>query len=212
MSDVDALLQEYIEEHRSGGEADPLAYLDRTSGADRRELAALIDGYLARAPRREWNREAYERSDAPELVEALSTSLRGVSGAWPSLLPRLRNRARMARADLVAELASRLGAQNQREKVGRYYHQMEAGQLDPAGVSDTVLSALGQIVDESVETLRRAGEAFGAEQPPGPDAPAFARSAAPAGGPIVTDQAQQRVDLEGSSADWDQVDRLFLAG
>src|SRR4051812_29268892 len=129
MSDVDTLLQEYIEEHRSGGEADPLAYLDRTSGADRRELAALIDGYLARAPRSEWNREAYERSDAPELVEALSTSLRGVSGAWPSLLPRLRNRARIARAELVAELASRLGAQNQREKVERYYHQMETGQL-----------------------------------------------------------------------------------
>ena len=51
MSDVDRLLAEYIAEHRAGGEADPRAFLSRASPAEQRELASLIDAYLARAPR-----------------------------------------------------------------------------------------------------------------------------------------------------------------
>src|SRR5437667_88545 len=61
MTDVDRLLREYIEEHRAGGEADPLAYVERLEGTDRAELEALIDAYLARAPARDALRRAGER-------------------------------------------------------------------------------------------------------------------------------------------------------
>ena len=131
MTEVEQLLREYIAEHRGGGKADPLEYVQRLEGADRKELAALIDGYLERAPRQEWDRQAYESSRAPQVVDALARSLEGQAGLWPSLLPRLRARARMKRDDLVAELAARLGATEQREKVGAYYHQMEQGTLPP---------------------------------------------------------------------------------
>ena len=57
--------------------------------------------------------EAYERSWATHAVQAVSASLRGQAGLWPSLLPRLRNRARIKRGDLAAELAERLGAEGQ---------------------------------------------------------------------------------------------------
>ena len=50
MADVERLLHEFIAEDRSGGDADPLAYLRRARGADRAELEALIDAYLP-APR-----------------------------------------------------------------------------------------------------------------------------------------------------------------
>jgi hypothetical protein len=210
MIDAETLLREYIEEHRSGGEADPRSYLERVEGAERSELAALIDAYLSRAPRQEWDPTAYEHSRAPELVEALAGSLQGASGLWPSLLPRLRNRARVARAELVAELAARLGAEGQREKVGRYYHQMETGQLPAQGVSDSVLEALGQIVGQSRDALRRAGEAFGPGAGPAPEAQAFARAApAPARSPAGADAEEPP---EASAGEWDEVDRLFRGG
>src|SRR3712207_5309312 len=134
MTDVETLLKEFIAEHEAGGDADPRAYLERIPQGERNELAALIDGYLMRAPRRKWDREAYERSNAPPVVEALSRSLAGSAGLWPSLLPRLRDRARVKRNELVAELADRLGAQGSRQKVERYYHEMEQGLLPAEGV------------------------------------------------------------------------------
>ena len=185
MTDVERLLREYIAEHRGGGKADPTEYVARLEGADRKELAALIDGYLERAPRQEWNREAYESSNAPQLVDALARSLQGEAGLWPSLLPRLRARARVKRSDVVAELAERLGAGAKREKVAVYYHEMEQGTLPSSGVSDRVLEALGQIVGESAGALRSAGSAFRGSEPAGSvtdqAAPAFARTA-PVGG------------------------------
>ncbi|MDQ3720075.1 MAG: hypothetical protein M3350_04730, partial [Actinomycetota bacterium] len=74
-SDVDTLLSQFIAEHQAGGEADPRAFLDGAPADERNELTALIDGYLMRAPRREFDAAAYEASAAPEVVEALSRSL-----------------------------------------------------------------------------------------------------------------------------------------
>jgi hypothetical protein len=207
---VDQVFKEYIAAHRESGAADPLPFLERIPEPERPELIALIEGFLARAPRREWDAAAYEASAAPALVDSLSRSLRGQAGLWPSLLPRLRDQARIKRADLVAELASRLGANDKREKVAGYYHQMEQGSLPADGVSDTVLDALGTIVGQSRDALRRAGAAFEA-----PDtgemgsAQAFARVGAPAdeipppASPGTGSPAQE---------DFDEVDRLFRSG
>jgi len=214
MSDVESLLREFIAEHRAGGEADARAFVERVEGLDRRELAALIDAYLSRAPRREWDRDEYPRSRAPELVESLSRSVQGASGLWPSLLPRLRARARIKRSDLVGQLAERLGAQRQRDKVERYYHQMEQGLLPSEGVSDQVLEALAQIVGQSKETLRRAGAAFGPGGPAAGESPAFTRTARAepsyeAQAPGAAGLPEQRAAEEDQ---WDEVDRLFRAG
>src|SRR5436190_11052601 len=178
MSDVDRLLSEYIEEHRSGGEADPVEYLERLEGTERRELEALIDGYLARAPRRRWNAEAFQGSAAEAMAESLEKSLDGVAGLWPAVLPGLRDRARLKRAELVARLAAALGASGREEKVADYYHRMEQGTLPASGVSDRVLEALGKLVGTSVAALRSAGQA--AVEPGGPAPPSravFARTA-----------------------------------
>src|SRR3954447_20094976 len=182
MSDpVEQLLREYIAEHKAGGEADPRAYLGRTeSPEERAELAALIDGYLVRAPRRAWDPDAFAASQrAVGLADALDRSLLGDAGLWPSVLPKLRRRAGVTRARLVEQLAGALDVAGREEKVGDYYHQMEQGRLAAGGVSDRVLEALGRIVHEPSEALRRAGRSLG---PPG-DAvagappPAFARHA-----------------------------------
>ena len=180
MSDVERLLQEFVREDREGGEADPLAYLRRVEAEDRAELEALIDAYLARAPRRAFEPEAFEASGARAVTEEIGRSLGGVSGEWPALLPRLRHRARLKRAEVVAALASELGASGaQAEKVAGYYHGMERGTLPADGVSDRVLEALGRVVGATAERLREAGRAAGGSAPPGSAGTAFARVGAP---------------------------------
>ena len=203
MTDVDQLLAEFIAEDRVGGDADPSAYLARASDEGARaELTALLDGYLARAPRRTFDRAAFSASPARGLVDDLDRTLYGSSGTWPSLLPRLRDRARMRRSDLVTQLAAALDLPGREEKVGAYYHAMEQGTLPSAGVSERVLEALGRLVGESAEVLRRAGEATSA--PPVAGAETFARvasaPAAPAAAPTHSGHAAR-----------DEVDELFTS-
>ena len=180
MTDIEQLLQAFIRDVDEHGETDPLAYLARVEGADRAELEALIDGYLARAPRRPFDRDAFEASSARRVAEDAGRSLGGVSGEWPALLPRLRHRARLRRAEVVAALAEALGASGRRaEKVAAYYHGMEHGTLPADGVSDRVLEALAGVVDTSAQALREAGRAAGGSTPRGVAGTAFARIGAP---------------------------------
>jgi hypothetical protein len=201
MSDVDRLLLEYKRAHR-GGDSDPRPFVERAPAADRALLAALIDAYLEQAPRREFSAEAFVDSRAAPATEATYRSLAGSAGLWPALLPRLREQARLRRADLVRELAARLGAESKQDKVASYYHQMEQGLLPAAGVSDTVLEALGRIVGVAADSLRRAGELPAPGPPRADEAAVFARTA----------QGAARAPEPGEPAPadgWDEVDRLF---
>jgi hypothetical protein len=201
MSHVDELLSEYKEAHRAGS-GDPRPFLERAPAEDRALLAALIEGYLENAPRREFDRNEFLDSAAAPVAEGVQRSLAGAGGLWPALLPRLRVQARVKRADLVRELAARLGAESKQDKVAGYYHQMEQGLLPADGVSDTVLDSLGKIVGVAGESLRKAGSL----PAPGPlrmdDAAVFTRmtEALPAAGSTRVEEPAQ---------EWDEVDRLF---
>src|SRR5215212_1200081 len=109
MADVDDLLRQFIDRYEAGEPLPPSAVLGQVQGTDRRELETLLDAYLERAPRRPFRAEAFAASPARPLVDDLAQSLEGVAGTWPVLLPRLRARARLRRADLVARLAAALG-------------------------------------------------------------------------------------------------------
>jgi hypothetical protein len=205
MSDVDRLLSEYVAEHRAGGDADPRAYLSRASPTQRIELAALIDAYLARAPRQQFDEAGFRGSSAERTVDELERAIAGQAGLWPALLPRLRVRAGLKRSELVERLAAALGVSDRKDKVAGYYHEMEQGLLPSQGVSDRVLGALGQLVGETTQALRDAGRAL-APSGEGPTAApaAFARRvyAEPAGAPPPGTQAP-------TAGDWDEVDELF---
>lgn len=201
MSQVEELLSEYKEAHRAGS-GDPRPFLERAPTEDRALLAALIEGYLENAPRREFDRDEFLDSAAAPVAEGVQRSLAGAGGLWPALLPRLRAQARVKRADLVRELAARLGAESKQDKVAGYYHQMEQGLLPADGVSDTVLESLGKIVGVAGESLRKAGSL----PAPGPlrmdEAAVFTRmtEALPAAGSTRVEEPAQ---------EWDEVDRLF---
>jgi hypothetical protein len=207
MADVEKLLHEFIEEDRAGGTADPLAYLQRVEATDRAELEALIDGYLARAPRRPFDRAAFARSPARAVADELGRALEGASGTWPALLPRLRHRAELRRAEVVARLAEELGAGGaQAGKVARYYHQMEQGTLPAAGVSDRVLEALGRVVGVTAERLREAGRTAGGPPRSPAAAGAFARVGSP--DPRYV-EAEELMATEAPDEPRDEIDALF---
>ncbi len=211
MTDVDRLLKQYIEEHQSGGEADPLRYLEQVlDRVERLELEALIDGYLMHAPQQEVDITAeYEGSLAEKVVESLSPSITGVSGLWPTVLPELRNQSRVKRAVLVTRLATALGVADREEKVADYYNQMEQGRLPAEGVSGRVLDALGSILGQSAERLRAMGEALGPAGPPAEEGAVFARRASmPAQPPAALPEAA----APAASEEWDEVDQLFRGG
>ena len=215
MADVDSLFSDYVAEHRSRGEADPRPYLEQLEGIDRDELATLIDGYLVRAPGRDWDPQAFEGSPESRWSEEMGRSLAGAAGAWPVLLPQLRERARIKRRDLVERLAAAIGAPAQTDKVAAYYHQMEQGQLAPEGVTTRVLEALAAIVGTSADALRAAGRALGTGEGPTegvvfqrramPD-PDYEREEAPAG--AASPGRAEEADETGP----DEVDRLFTGG
>ncbi len=207
MTEVDELFSAFVAAERAGEEPDPRSYLGRVSGtAARAELGALIEAHLERAPRRAFDAERYRGSRA----EAVMSSLTGPAGAWPELLPRLRDEAQLPRETVVTRLAAVLGVSDREARVHRYYHEMEHGRLRSAGVSQRVLEALGQILGTSADALRRAGEGLGeVTGATGPvDAPpAFARAApAPAGSPAPARES----DTDGD--EWDDIDELFRGG
>lgn len=210
MTDVQRLLSDFIAADKAGDTPDPLEYLGRVRGVDRAELEALLDAYLARAPRRPIDEAAFEASRARVVRDELVATLTGASGTWPTLLPQLRHRAQVTRAQLVKRLASELDAEDEEAKVGAYYHAMEQGQLAPAGVSDRVLEALSRIVGESVQALRRAGKALAAGGAPGTPEAVFARVAVP--DEQYADEAQSAADRVAKRDERDFVDELFTGG
>ena len=210
MTDVDRLLADYIAEHRAGGEADPREYLSRASPAQRTELAALIDAYLARAPRQPFDQAAFRGSSAERTVDELERAIAGQAGLWPAAASAAA-RPRRAQAQRRSSSGSRprSASSDRQDKVAGYYHEMEQGLLPAEGVSDRVLDALGQIVGETAQALRDAGRALTppGEGPPAAPAAAFARRAyaEPAGAPSPGAQPPP----EG---EWDEVDELFRGG
>lgn len=211
MGDPQQLFQQFVERYRAEGSADPREYLGRAEGDDREELRALIEGFLERVPRREWDAGALRGSMAERAV-ARSTTGQGaetaeqgeLSGAWPDLLPKLRHEARLKRSELVARLADALGLAEKTDKVAVYYHRMEQGLLPAEGVSTRVLDALGEIVGAPAEALRRAGEQ-GPEAGAAAGGEVFARVA-------TADAADAAGKAGAGSAEPDEVDRLFTEG
>ena len=212
MAEVEKLFEEFVAEHRAAGRADPLEFLRKVDGTERRELAVLIDAYLVRSPGRQWNAEEFAGSPAERWAQQMTQSLVGEAGLWPEVLPRLRNEAKITRKSLVERLAAAIGATAQTPKVASYYHQMEQGELPAGGVSTRVLEALAGIVGSSAEALRAAGE--GMTRGVVAEEAVFARTAIPDpeyadadAAPVMAESLQERLD-DGP----DEVDRLFTGG
>ena len=123
--------------------------------------------------------------------------------AWlqqePPLLE-LRRRQGLKRATVVDSLLGAAGLQERnRARLADAYHELETGQLDPAGVDASVWRALAELLKANVRELA------GWRPPPLAAAPAF-RERSPE--MLIATSARMRQDP--AAAD-DDVDRLFRA-
>jgi hypothetical protein len=212
VADLQRLVEEFGAEFEAGRSPDPNHWIQRVEGDERQELASLIDRYLMTAPRRAWDPVAYETSLAKVAVDQVYESIEGVSGSWPELLPQLRNRARIKRADLVAQLGAALGVAESSPrlaKVADYYNQMEHGRLPAEGVSGRVIDALAGIVGVGADVLRSAG---GAAAAGGGEAAAFARMSTPDLQYSSEDSLPAAPQSPGTAPERDEIDELFTGG
>lgn len=210
MSEIDRLLQAFIRGYTQRGEADARLYLDQLSGVDRRELAALIDGYLERAPGRPWDPDAFRTSRRAPLAERLARAhLERAEG--PTSLRELRARAKRTRADVVSRLAAALGLEGGEERVAYHYHRMESGIMGAEEVSGPVLESLADLLATSRETVRRALARSEGQASPEIGSPAMARTTHPGADLDVPDLGDAGTDLSSApELSHERVDEVFL--
>jgi hypothetical protein len=182
---VEELFGEYAAAYARGERPHAREFLAR-AGGQVDELASLIDAFLARAP------VPAPDEQAVQLFEAWQ--------AGESPLLRLRTARGMTRDAIVAALVRTLGLDNKKkEKVKRYYHELEAGLLEPERVDPRVWDALAKTVGTRAADL----VAWRPRRPEFP-APAFARAS-------VSMMTAMRAD-EPAQEPEDEIDRLFRSG
>ena len=182
---MDELFAEYADAFGRGERPRAGEYLAR-AGEARDELAALIDRFLRAAPR-------------PAATVEDSVLLAGWLQHEPPILE-LRRRQGVKRGEVVERLLGALGLKEaSRDRLADAYHELETGQLDPAGVDASVWRALAEILSANVREL--------AAWRPAPVAaePAYRVASAK----VALDSWQ--VMSQDPTAAGDEVDRLFRA-
>jgi hypothetical protein len=129
---VAQLFDEFVDAHLSGQRPDVRAFLLK-AGAESHQLGVLIDRYLEAAP--------IEKPDE-ETVVALNARLEHLTP-----LTAARRRLPLKIDDLVEQLRELLGLdETLRAGLRAAYQELEAEQLDPAGVNERVWDALRSIL------------------------------------------------------------------
>ncbi len=182
---VELLFDEYALRHARGERPDVTDFLER-AGDEREALGRLIDCFLETAPVLGASEEEIV------IMQAL------VQQEPPVLV--LRRRRKLGRSAVVSALIDSLHLDpGKHEKVAGYYHELEVGLLDPAGVGRAVWQALAELYSANVERLARTREG-GA----GSTGVVYLRAERTAVAPVS-------VAAEPSEPP-DEIDRLFTAG
>ncbi len=182
-----ALFDDYAVRRARGERPDVRAYLER-AGEGAHELRGLLDRLLATTP-------------PPPADEASVAAFESWVAGEPPLVA-LRARRGVKRDAIVDALIERLGlAREKREKVRRYYHQLESGLLEPARVSRRVYDVVSEAIGARVEELATW------RPPPAAMEGAFLRA---------DNRVAYELSLPAAAAaepdEWDEVDELFRGG
>jgi hypothetical protein len=206
--DPDRILSEFIDAWNAGRRPDLDEHLARAAEPDRDQLLADITAFVAFAPTPEYDDAALAAIRAEPAVAAGAAAATARGGLFPALLPRLRERAALSTAQLASGLVGALGLSPDREpKTRDYLEQLEAGELEPRGLSGRVLDAMARVLGVPRGDLESAS-AFGAAAPA-----ALFRAEGPAAETIRADLDVLADALAApSGADWDEVDELFRGG
>ena len=207
--DPDRVLSDFIDARNAGRRPDVDEHLARVEPDRRDELASDIAAFVAFAPTPDYDDAAIAAIRAEPAVASAAAAAQSRGGLWPALLPPLRERAALSIAQLAAALVGALGLPADRERKTRgYLERLEAGDLEPRGLSGRLLDALARLLGVPRDDLEAAG-AFG-----GPAAaPALFRAESPAAEALREDLDVIADALAApAGGDWDEVDELFRGG
>ena len=179
-----SLFEEYAAGFARGERPDLREYLSR-AGEGRDELALLVDRFL-------------QAAEPPEPDEdAVAVRQAWIEGEPP--LVALRVRRGLKRDAVVDFVIHTFGLDPaKREKVRRYYHELETGQLEPRGVSARLTDALGRLLEV------RVGEVLAWRPRPIAVEPAYYRTTAP--------EMAELAAAPAPSGERDEIDDLFTGG
>jgi hypothetical protein len=209
MDKLDRLLNEFVEAWNAGRRPEVDDFVDRAPEAERNELAGLIGAFLEIAPTPSYSPEQLDTLRADPLVQAIGRVAEDEPGPTP--LPRLRERAKLKREQVVEALARVLGFPDKKTKIQRYYHQLEIGTITPGQVSQRVIDALADILRVTPNDVEQAGAFF--HLSPEPAAEMFLRRDEYGNEIFTTEQLEVAASRSPvPHEDWDEVDRLFLGG
>jgi hypothetical protein len=203
--DPDQILSEFVDAWNAGRRPDVDDYLARAPDDRRDELASMISTFLAVAPTPDYEEQAWEEIRSDPLLQRLAVP------ELPTLLGRLRTRARLSMSQLAVALSPDLGITGREDKAARYLEQLEAGELDPSGVSSRVFDALGRALRVPAAELLAAARPL----PPARPSAAFFRAGAAAQeevGQHLEVLAEAMAAPAPAGAGWDDVDELFRGG
>jgi transcriptional regulator with XRE-family HTH domain len=218
MSTTDQLLSEFIDAWNAGARPRVREYLARLpDGPARDELAEQLSNWLEVAPTPAYDTATRAQIAAEPAVTGLFTAANTDAGMWPTLVPRLRDRAGLSLTDLAGQLVDRFSLDRQdSDRTAGYLDRLERGTLDPARVSRRLTQALAHILGVGERTFADAAtyqRAFRAQ-------PAAAGGTLFRGAPAPAAPAQLEADFGVLSRaarapappPLDELDRLFTGG
>jgi hypothetical protein len=214
MTGMDQVLSEFMDDWNAGRRPDVDDYLVRVPAAERDELAEQLMTWLTIAPTPDYDDATRAQIRADPAVQAAIAAAQE-SGAWPELLPRLRERAGLDVRGLAARVLSAVGltagGKDDEARAADYLGQMEAGELDAARVSRRLLDALGRVLGVDGGMLAGAGLVGRGLQEP--SAALMFRTEGPADEDVAAElDALSRAAFAPAPEPLDEVDRLFLGG
>jgi transcriptional regulator with XRE-family HTH domain len=214
MSGTDRILSEFIDAWNAGRRPRVRDYLERApEGAQRDALAEQITTWLEVAPAPAYDEAARAAIRDEPAVRAVLAGAGADAGLWPSVVPRLRERAGLSVRELAAALLDRLGlARDAEQRAAAYLSQLEQGELDAGRVSRRLLDALGGLLGTGAATLADAAR-FGETLRPAAAGGALLRAPEGVEAGVVEDiEALSRAALTPAPRAMDELDRLFLGG
>jgi hypothetical protein len=208
-ADPDRILSEFVDAWNAGRRPDIDEHLARVDEADRAELAGDIAAFLAFAPTPEYDEAALAAIRAEPVVADAARAAHAPAALWPALLPRLRARAALTTSQLAAALVTTLGLPADREpKTRGYLERLEAGDLEPRGLSERLLDGLAELLRVPRGELEAAGGIAGR-----PAGAALFRAQGAAADALREDLDVLADALAAPSGEgWDEVDELFRGG
>src|SRR3954452_20355963 len=144
MSTTDQLLSEFIDAWNAGRRPRVRDYLARLpDGLERDDLAEQLSTWLEVAPTPDFDDATRARVAAEPAVTHLLAAADADAGLWPSVVPRLRDRAGLSLTDLASQLIERFSLDRRdTDRTAGYLDRLEQGALDPTRVSRRLTQAL----------------------------------------------------------------------